>query len=104
MEITVGNLDRMEYSGDGVFTSMPYDNNGDDYSLYSADFTATSSESTLNLYNVDTGQYYGNFGLDNLSVVAEPEPTSVSIIAICSIGLLARRIRPVGRRLFFRPP
>ena len=94
LEITVGNLDQMEYSSDGNLTDIPYDNQGYYYSFFEVNFTATSAESTLTLYNVENNTEFGNFGLDNLSVVAVPEPTSIALIGVVNASLLMRGVVP----------
>ena len=91
LQITVGDLNRLEQTTDGILTTRAFDNNGYFYSLYQVNFSAMSAMTTLTLYNVENNTQFGNFGLDGFSVVAVPESGSLAFFAFTGVILLTRR-------------
>jgi hypothetical protein len=63
---------------------------GNQWEQFEMPFTATSSTTAISLIGEYTaGGVY--IGLDNVSVVAVPEPASLSLLTLGGLGLLARR-------------
>ncbi len=62
-----------------------------DYSIFTADFRANASISTLQFFSLDNPSSLGGILIDDVSVTVLPEPASMGILAVGAIALLHRR-------------
>lgn len=74
--------------GDNTVLSVS-DAEYDEYSHYSYTVTATDTQTAVRFYGYDNDDY---FWLDNVSVVAVPEPT-IALVGLMPLGLLRRNAR-----------
>jgi len=82
------------YSGSFLFDSSASSHGSMGWVTYGFDFVAGSASSTLRFVSGDTG-FFGA-ALDNVTVTAVPEPTTIGVLGLASIGLLARRRRRIA--------
>ena len=76
-----------------VSASTPSSDLADIMSPYSFFFVATSAQSNVQFSDVSLGTNAADGLLDNVVVVAVPEPVSVSLLSSVGIGMLTRRRR-----------
>jgi hypothetical protein len=74
------------FAGDTGFTQLLSSNVG--YTPHSFMVTAVSTDSLLDFSSQPTG---GTFFIDDVSVTAVPEPTSLGLVGLGALGLIVRR-------------